>query len=121
MDRKELDMREILLRGMMGKDPSDIIPEQEARGQREFVNSTTLPKKPSHLCKQIEEMGIVFGEGVDDLFIQVTLPEGWKKEPTDHSMWSRLVDNEGRERAKIFYKAAFYDRDAFLSITDIGE
>jgi hypothetical protein len=32
-------------------------------------------------------------------------------------MWSYLVDEKGRERAAIFYKAAFYDRDAHISIT----
>ena len=62
-------------------------------------------------------MGIVFGKEVDDLFVEVTLPAGWKKEATDHSMWSKLVDDKGRERASIFYKAAFYDRDAHINIT----
>jgi len=65
-------------------------------------------------------MGIVFGEKVDDLFTSVTLPEGWHKEATEHAMWSKLIDDQGRERASIFYKAAFYDRSAFMSITPIG-
>ena len=60
-------------------------------------------------------MGIVFGEDVDDLFVSCVLPEGWSKRPTDHSMWSDLVDNKDRVRARIFYKAAFYDRRAYLS------
>jgi hypothetical protein len=45
----------------------------------------------------------------------VKLPEGWHIKATDHSMWSNLVDDKGRNRASIFYKAAFYDREAFLS------
>jgi len=32
-------------------------------------------------------------------------------------MWSYLHDEHGRERCAIFYKAAFYDRDAFLTIS----
>lgn len=59
-------------------------------------------------------MGIVFGDPVDDLFVSVQLPDGWHKEPADHSMWSDLLDDRGRKRASIFYKAAFYDRDAFI-------
>lgn len=91
------------------------IEAQEALGQRVFVASETLPIK-CNFCKrsELEEMGIVFGEPVDDLFVEVQLPEGWKKIPTGHSMWSELVDDKGRKRASIFYKAAFYDHDAFI-------
>jgi len=92
------------------------IEAQEARGQRDFVANETLPIKCNG-CKiaELEEMGIVYGEPVDDLFVNVQLPEGWKKIPTDHSMWSKLVDEQGRERGSIFYKAAFYDLDAHIS------
>lgn len=31
-------------------------------------------------------------------------------------MWSYLVDELGRRRGAIFYKAAFYDRDAFMRL-----
>ncbi len=58
----------------------------------------------------------MFGDDVDDLFINVVLPDGWQKKPTDHSMWSDLVDERGRKRANIFYKAAFYDRSAHLNL-----
>jgi hypothetical protein len=57
--------------------------------------------------------GLVDG---DPMFQYVTLPKGWKKVGTDHSMWSNLVDEQGRKRAGIFYKAAFYDRSAHLSL-----
>lgn len=92
------------------------IEAQEKQGQTTFVNSATLPKK-FNFCKRedLEQMGVKFGQDADDLFVQVELPEGWKKVPTDHSMWSKLVDGQGRERASIFYKAAFYDRKAHIS------
>jgi hypothetical protein len=106
----------VLLEAMIGvKDP---IERQEERGQQDFVNSAVLPHK-FNFCtmEQFTEMGIVFGGKVDDLFSNATLPDGWRKEATNHSMWSKLIDDQGRERASIFYKAAFYDRDAFLNIT----
>ena len=95
------------------------IERQEAEGQEEFVNSSTLPKECIDCSrKQFESMGIVFGKEMDDgLFIECELPDGWEKIPTDHSMWSKLVDDKGRERARIFYKAAFYDRIAELFIS----
>jgi len=93
------------------------IEAQEVRGQSDFVANDTLPIK-CHGCtrEQLEQMDIVFGDPVDDLFASVQLPDGWRKERTDHSMWSHLVDDQGRKRASIFYKAAFYDRDAHLNL-----
>lgn len=99
------------------------IEAQEARGQQSFVNSTTLPtdiKSYDYDAKVILEVaGVKFGDVVEDdpLFQYVELPAGWEKEATDHSMWSNLIDEKGRERAKIFYKAAFYDRSASLSLS----
>ena len=94
------------------------IEKQEAAGQAAFVRSETLPKEMLHGCsrEKLEAMGIKFGEDADDLFVSVQLPEGWTKRPTDHSMWSELLDEKGRKRAEIFYKAAFYDRNAHISL-----
>lgn len=94
------------------------IEAQEAAGQKTFVNSATLPKSMLHGCtrEKLEQMGITFGDEVDDLFVTVQLPNGWKKQATDHSMWSDLLDEKGRKRAAIFYKAAFYDRSAHISL-----
>ncbi|MHC4311264.1 MAG: hypothetical protein ACYSW3_02190 [Planctomycetota bacterium] len=119
MDYSDLDRLNIFIDGLSGKDPSEGIVESEKRGQQHFVNTDVLPKviRPPKAKQTLEEMGVIFGEDDDDLFVDVTLPEGWKKEPTDHDMWSRLLDADGNEVAMIFYKAAFYDRDAFLSFT----
>jgi len=93
------------------------IEAQEAAGQREFVASTTLPQECQGCTRvQLEQIGIEFGKNTDDLFVEVNLPDGWQKVPTDHSMWSKLIDGKGRERGSIFYKAAFYDRSAHMSI-----
>jgi hypothetical protein len=94
------------------------IEAQEAQGQRDFVANETLPIDCGWDCKpaQVEAMGVVYGDAVDDMFIRVQLPEGWSKVATDHSMWSKLLDEKGRERASIFYKAAFYDRSAHINL-----
>jgi len=95
------------------------IEAQEAQGQRLLVQSETLPVDIIDGKKEdLEKSGIKFLGEVpgDKLFQFVELPEGWKKQATNHSMWSKLFDDKGRERASIFYKAAFYDRAAHLSI-----
>lgn len=91
------------------------IEAQEAAGQRELVESAQLPTDGSE--NEIwTKWGVIFGEKTpgDPIFRSATLPPGWKKESSDHAMWSYLVDEKGRRRAGIFYKAAFYDRNAHI-------
>jgi hypothetical protein len=117
MFRKESDPFEFLLRALNSESNDSIIRGQEKQGQAEFVRSEVLPKQINlGTREQFEKMGIIFGEDADDLFVEVVLPPGWKKVATDHDMWSHLVDDKGRDRAAIFFKAAFYDRYAHLSI-----
>lgn len=106
---------QILIESMLGSS-SQAILNQEKRGQNKLVNSDVLPHKFNHCTREdIENMGIIYLEEIDDLFSSVSLPDGWRKRNTDHSMWSNLIDEKGRVRANIFYKAASYDRDAFIS------
>jgi hypothetical protein len=115
MKRNELEvMADVLLGGLS---TGDAIMAQEKRGQGDFVNSELLPRELRKCTPQdLEAAGIRLGETVDELFQRAMLPNGWKKVATDHSMWSKLVDDKGRERAAIFYKAAFYDRKAHLTL-----
>ena len=92
------------------------IEAQEKRGQTKFVNAEILPRKMDGNKHKLEKMGIKFLDNYDELFVNVELPEGWEKKPTDHSMWSDLLDDKGRKRGSIFYKAAFYDMDAFIHL-----
>lgn len=109
---------------MRGKNPTDGVLDQEAADQRDFVSSDTLPANLRGTMPDpkafLTTLGFKFGDTVpgDDLFQYVTLPEGWRKVATDHSMWSSVVDEKGRERLSVFYKAPFYDRDAFANIVD---
>ena len=107
---------------------------QEAQGQRQLNQpnapvgegkAVTLPttinsdRDGSEGHRSIlESWGFVFGEphSDDPIFCDGKLPVGWDMKPSDHSMWSYIYDEEGRERVSIFYKAAFYDRDAFLNV-----
>lgn len=101
-----------------GANPSGILA-QEARGQKELVQSMQLPTDVPPADKQkLVDAGVIFGEqsAGDTMFVDALLPKGWSKRPTDHSMWNELVDDKGVVRAKIFYKAAFYDRRAFMNV-----
>lgn len=93
------------------------IEAQEKKGQGLFVNSELLPIEfNSGTLAELEQMGVRYGHAVNDLFCHVELPAGWKKVALGHSLWSKLVDEKGRERASIYYKAAFYDRCAFINV-----
>jgi hypothetical protein len=101
-------------------DPTDAIERMEAAGQAQLVNSDRLPTKTQDEGDDAQylALGFTFGDPDrgDPMFRTATLPPGWSRKATDHSMWSRLVDEHGRERVSIFYKAAFYDRSAHMHI-----
>jgi hypothetical protein len=88
------------------------IEAQEKRGQMALVASSDMPKEMWPNREAFEKVGFKFGDNIDNLFVEATLPTGWKRAPTDHSMHSKIVDEQDRERVSIFYKAAFYDRRA---------
>lgn len=100
------------------------IERQEKQGQITESFRETLPidgtiksRRGEDNKAQFESVGFVFGAPADDLFVNVKFPEGWKKVPTEHSMWTDIVDHKGRKRGAIFYKAAFYDRSAHCHLT----
>lgn len=88
------------------------IEAQEKAGQEALVASTDMPKELHPSRAAFEQVGFKFGDDVDDLFVKATLPPGWKRAATDHSMHSDIMDDQGRKRVGVFYKAAFYDRRA---------
>ncbi|WP_406168945.1 hypothetical protein [Streptomyces sp. NBC_00996] len=113
----------LILAASMGPGGSDqAIAEQERAGQAQLVNSEQLPTDLNGDDQAaFEALGITFGEPTpgDPLFQSATLPEGWKREAADHDMWSYVVDRLGRRRVAVFYKAAFYDRRAFMRINTL--
>ncbi len=97
------------------------VEAQEKQGQHELVVSEVLPsdlKGGEEAWEKLRSWGFVIGDVVpnDPIFRFVQLPAGWKKKGSDHDMWSSVVDETGGERISIFYKAAFYDRSAFMRI-----
>jgi hypothetical protein len=98
------------------------IEAQERSGQAQLVQSTQLPAKLMGNQADFEALGFVFGDPVpgDELFREMTLPSGWSKRATDHGMHSEVIDERGLRRVSVFYKAAFYDRRADMSIVSVG-
>lgn len=113
------DGMDILFEALVTGDSGGAILRQESNGQKSFVSSTTLPTNLNGGKEALEADGVKFLGDVegDSIFQYVELPEGWKKVATDHSMWSDLVDDKGRKRASIFFKASFYDRSAHLNLS----
>lgn len=101
----------------MFRGSSSAIDHMEAEGTMQLVESSVLPTQGLHVTDWAEKVGIKILKPVadDPVFTHVELPKGWRQETTDHNMWNKLVDDQGRERASIFYKAAFYDRSAYIS------
>jgi len=97
---------------------SGAIEAMEKRGQTELVNSDRLPTDTGSSDEAFLALGFTFGDPdpSDPLFRPASLPPGWKRQASDHDIWSYLVDEFGRRRVAIFYKAAFYDRRAFMRI-----
>jgi len=108
---------------ILSGDGGRFVREMEAEGQRQLVASTLIP---AELIGGTEEdlraLGIEPGEPdpADPLFRTATLPQGWSRQTSDHTMWSYIVDQHGRRRAAVFYKAAFYDRRAHLRIHQVA-
>lgn len=87
---------------------------QERRGQsaltREF---DTLPVQGlGYNRAALEALGFQIGERVDDLFVSVVPPEGWRLRRTSHPIHNDILDADGNVRGSLMYKAAIYDRDA---------
>ena|GEM_PF-2006281 len=111
----------ILAEAMGGKSSDRIIGDMEADGQRQLVASQLLPTDTHRTDAEFEALGFVFGDLADGdpMFRHTTLPEGWSKRASDHDMWLYVVDGLGRDRVSVFYKAAFYDRHAHMSLNTV--
>lgn len=120
--REDADGLLFLATGMFDRrGGASFIEEQEANGQREMVNSDVIPAG-GYADADLIALGFTLGDPVegDPLFRRATLPDGWRREGTDHAMHSSILDTLGRKRCGIFYKAAFYDRRADLRINSVG-
>lgn len=99
------------------------IERMEAAGQRKLIaHADRLPvdgtiedrHNRGNNRAAWESVGFVFGDKIPHennrfVFVACTFPKGWSLKPTSHSMWSDVIDDKGRRRAMVFFKAAFYD------------
>jgi hypothetical protein len=110
--------------GALSGDSDGYITGMEAAGQRQLVASEVIPTEIMHggTEETLIQLGFVLGDPVDGdpLFRHATLPAGWSKSSSDHSLWSYLLDEFGRRRCSVFYKAAWYDRSAHLSVVALS-
>jgi len=98
--------------GMLDGNQTNYIEGMEAAGAQQVLTSDQIPTDAP--WDDLTALGFVKGEPVagDDLFTHVTLPAGWTRAGTGHSMHTHILDERGVRRVGIFYKAAFYDRRA---------
>ncbi len=100
----------------------DVIVEEEMAGQRQLIQSEDLPTKGTvgkeHL---FAALGVQLGGPLQDdpLFRRAVFPKGWKLVAGYDATDTRLVDADGRIRARIFYKNAIHDRSADISLEDV--
>lgn len=98
---------------------SNLIEQMEADGQKQLLaEQDTIPTRGS---LALIALGFAVGDADphDSLFCTATFPQGWSKKATEHSMWTSIVDDLGRERVAMFYKAAYYDRSAFCRVNSV--
>lgn len=90
---------------------------EQKRDQTALVKALMLPKQVGGATrKQLEALGFKFGDDFDELFVKCEYPPGWQKRPADHPMHIDLVDEQGRKRAGIFFKATSHDRRATMGM-----
>lgn len=98
------------------------IEAQEAEGAAAMQagDCEVIPAK-GYADDELTALGFVLGpiDPKDPLFRQATLPPGWKRIGTGHSMHTSIVDKLGRKRAAIFFKNAYYDRRAGLAVVSV--
>lgn len=66
---------------------------------------------------ELEALGFKILREFDDLFYATEPPEGWTKSTSGY--WTTVLDSEGREIIKQFYKGTLYDRRAHLDILEV--
>lgn len=67
----------------------------------------------------LEGVGFTELKGRDDLFYSAKPPEGWTKETDGY--WTTIYDGNHVKRMSQFFKGAFYDMHAELSVLEIKD
>lgn len=111
----ELSKMSAIIRGIKGED--NIVENIEKEGQQHVINNIMLARNMWPSKEHFEQLGFIFEDiPDDDVLCYATLPKGWSIKATDHSMWNDIIDENGMIRVEMFYKAAFYDRNAHMDL-----
>ena len=88
--------------------PDDVLNEGVSPDM-EFSASSKIwnTNNEKYTLSRYEQLGIRVWSKHNDALYNVLLPDGWKIEPTEHSMWNKLVDSSGNDVATFFFKACF--------------
>ena len=110
---------------LSGQSPQFILTGEESAQRAVAENEKwLLARKMNRMASRdgravkdiLEKMGFKVLSEHDDLFFEVQPPEGWTKETEGY--WTTVKDKDGKERISQFFKGAFYDRDAFLNVSE---
>lgn len=94
------------------------IQRQEEDGQRQLIGSNVIPTDTGCSDADLQALGFELGTVVDGdpMFRHAVIPDGWTKAPGEDPRSVYIVDDGGRQRFMIFYKAVFYDRSATMTL-----
>lgn len=99
-----------------------LIDQDTVLRQARHVNGRTrevLPRVEGTTLHELLALGFepdLSDDGTDPLLAPMFLPEGWQRVPTDHHMYSHLVDPAGANRVLIMFKGGDWDRDAWMRV-----
>jgi len=94
-----------------------MINSQDVRCQRKLVRLPTEANEED-ATRFYGAMGInvLRMPKCDDILLDAELPAGWRVKATDHSMWSEIIDSNGRKRISVFHKNSVMERSAYADI-----
>jgi hypothetical protein len=101
-----------LLGYIAGEPWADVTNRLGKSEQATMVHSPVFPVQMRPNRKAYELAGFRFGNRLDELFVEASLPHGWSLQPTGHYMHSDIIDDRNRRRGGVFFKPDVWDRRA---------
>jgi len=104
------------------QEAAQLIEEDAIQRQVRHVGGRVVEMLPRVEGSQLAELTALGFEldlseqGADELLAPMYLPEGWERRPSDHHLYSYLVDGDGRNRVMVMFKGGDYDRDAWMRV-----
>lgn len=105
-----------------GQSPRKIVKEENKRQGQVAENQDWLLARYTNSYRtedsqsKLEELGFTVEKVHNGLFYKVIPPSGWTKSTTGY--WTDIKNSNGDLKLMMFYKAADYDTEAFLSFKE---